>query len=169
MAQHAKCIDCAKLQKLRRDSKTKSERDGYQEHLEKHLRAMLMDRAVDARYGQPSQESVEGTLTEGAVLSIAMDGMDQAKFNCPSNVENATALEGLWRPVLHMRSAMVESLGEYFFVSEADTKNNSDMHIQILGRLLDKVRSTLQARLLVLPQHLVVLTDNTAREQTIIA
>eukprot|EP00974_Lingulodinium_polyedra_P007207 683755-Lingulodinium_polyedra.AAC.1 len=60
-----------------------------------------MDRAMDARYAKLSQEKTQGHLVEGAVLSIAMDGMDQTKFKCPRNVANAKELESLWRPVLH--------------------------------------------------------------------
>lgn len=120
--QHAKCSTCAKLQKMRKDAKTTSERHGYQRDLEIHLRSVFMDRAMDARYAKLSQESALGNLVDGTVLSIAMDGMDQAKFKCPRNVVNAKELESLWRPVLHVTGALVEGVGEFYFIAESDSK-----------------------------------------------
>ena len=89
-----------------------------------------MDRAMDARYAKLSRESALGNLVEGAVLSIAMDGMDQAKLKCPRNIVNTKELESLWRPVLHVTGVILEGVGEHFFVAEADCKNNSDMNIR---------------------------------------
>eukprot|EP00974_Lingulodinium_polyedra_P030876 2971499-Lingulodinium_polyedra.AAC.1 len=51
-----------------------------------------------------------------------MDGMDQAKFKCPRNVVDAKELESLWRPVLRVTGVLVESIGGYFYVVEADCK-----------------------------------------------
>ena len=124
-----------------------------------------MDRALDAKLGKLSEESAAGSLIEGSVLSIAMDGMDQAKFKVPRNTCNTKDLESLWRPVLHMTGLIVEGIGEFYQVAESDCKKNSDMNIQCLSHILDKVRAIYRAKLLVVPQHLVLLTDNTTREQ----
>ena len=112
--QHSKCSVCAKLQKMRKEAATAAEREFYQEDLTQHLRQMFMDRAMDARFGKLSEESALGTLTDGTVLSIAMDGMDQAKFRCPPNICNANDLESLWRPVLHVTGVLTEGIGEFY-------------------------------------------------------
>ena len=79
LSQHAKCTICGKLQKLRKDATNEQERQHYQKELEVHLQGMFRDRAVDARIGKLSEESAHGSLVQSqGVLSIAMDGMDQA-------------------------------------------------------------------------------------------
>ena len=163
--QHARCSECAKLQKLRREAKTAAERDQYQKDFETHLRGMFMDRAMDARYAKLSEESACGTLVDGTILSIAMDGMDQAKFRCPRNTCNSKDLESLWRPVLHVTGLIAEGIGEYYFIAESDCKKNSDMNCQCLSRVLEHVSRVFASKLLVVPRHLVLLTDNTCREQ----
>ncbi len=165
VSQHAKCSTCARLHKLRKDATTAAERDAVRADLDKHLRAMFMDRAMDARYGKLSEESARGTVTTGTILSLAMDGMDQAKFKVPRNVCNAKELENLWRPVLHATGVLAEGVGEFYYLAEGDAKKNSDMNCQCLGRTLEKLNHWFKARLLVVPQHLVLLTDNTTREQ----
>ena len=166
LSQHAKCTICGKLQKLRKDAKTEQERTHYQKELEVHLQGMFADRAVDARLAKLSEESAHGTLTgQQGILSIAMDGMDQAKFKCPRMKSITKDLETLWRPVLHVTGCLAEGVGEYYYIAEGDCKKNSDANIQCLGLTLDHVAEIYKSRLLVVPHHLVILTDNTAREQ----
>ena len=165
VCQHAKCSICVKLQIARKRATTLAEREHHQQALNVHLRGMFLDRAFDAKFAKLSEESANGNLVEGSVLSIAMDGMDQAKFKVPRNTVNSKDLEPLWRPVLHMTGLIVEGIGEFYQIAESDCKKNSDMNIQCLSHILDKVRGIFQSKLLVVPQHLVLLTDNTTREQ----
>ena len=55
-------------------------------------------------------------------FSIALDGMDQAKFKVPRNTCNSKDLEPLWRPVLHMTGLIVEGIGEFYQIAESDCK-----------------------------------------------
>ena len=73
---------------------------------------------MGARLGKLSEESALGMLTDGTVLSIAMDRMDQAKFRCKHNICNAKELESLWRPVLHVTGLLTEGIGEFYYIAE---------------------------------------------------
>ncbi len=111
-----------KLQIARKRATTRAEREHHQQALDVHLRGMFLDRAYDAMFAKLSEESANGYLVEGSVLSIALDGMDQAKFAVPRNTCNSKDLEPLWRPVLHMTGLIVEGIGEFYQVAEREAK-----------------------------------------------
>ncbi len=139
---------------------------GRVDELQTHLKGMFLDRSIDARIAKLSQQSFAGNLAgQYRVLSIAIDGMDQAKFKIPRNTENTKDLEHCWRPVLHVTGALVEGLGEFYFLSESDQKKNSDANVNVLGRVLDNVNAVYKAKGQDMPENLVLLTDNTTREE----
>ena len=84
--QHARCDDCAKLDKLRANARAKgnqAELDRVNLAKQHHLSCMWKDRAWEARVVQLSEESCAAGCTlprQQRVLAIAIDGMDQAKF-----------------------------------------------------------------------------------------
>lgn len=53
-----------------------------------------------------------GCALEGRVLKIDIDGMDQAKFKVPRNLEATHSFAALWRPVLHVTCAIAHGLVE---------------------------------------------------------
>lgn len=148
LSQHAKCTLCGKLQKLRKEAKTALERAHYQKELEAHAQGMFMDRAVDARLGKMSEESAHGSLVaQRGVLSIAMDGMDKAKFNCPRIKMITRDLEPLWRPVLHVTGCLVEGVGEYYYIGEGYCKKKLSCECSMCGTHLGLCGSCVQIKI----------------------
>ena len=77
-----------------------------------HLASMFADRKLEARVNMLSESSTaEGCPFDGRILKCDLDGMDQAKFRVPRNVESSKQLEPLWRPQLHVTGAIVWGVG----------------------------------------------------------
>ena len=147
-SQHAKCTICGKLQKLRKDATNEQERKHYQKELEVHLQGMFMDRAIDARVGKLSEGGAHGTLVQSqGVLSIAMDGMDQAKFKCPRIKTITKDLEPLWRPVLHVTGCLAEGIGEYYYIADGDSKKTMTRLLSVFGPDLGPCGSCVQIKI----------------------
>ena len=91
VAQHARCDTCARLTKAARVACTASDRKAAEEGIRAHRLRNFADRAVDFRLSQLSEASTtaEAKVKESRVLHIRIDGMDQAKFRCPRNMENS--------------------------------------------------------------------------------
>ena len=167
VAQHARCETCARLCKLVRTQPLKCDQKAAAEALRAHRLRNFADRAVDFRLSQLSEDSTtkDGTLLPSRVLHIRIDGMDQAKFRCPRNMDNSKGWETLWRPQLHCVGVIVEGVLEGYFVMDQDVKKNSDMEITILSLALERSAELLSSRGgVMMPEHLSLTYDNTARE-----
>jgi len=164
-AQHARCDDCAKLTKIRKEDPDARNREAANVAYRKHLQRMLADRALDHRLSLLSEYSTErGSTQHSRILHLRIDGMDQAKFKCPRNLCDAKQWASLWRPTLHMVGCMVEGLLEIFFLTDQDVKKDSNMEMTCISLTLDLAQQELQKRGLTMPEHLSLNWDNTARE-----
>ena len=146
-SQHAKCSDCCKFQKMRREAANAKEREEVQTKLDAHLRTIFADRSIDTRMSQLSVATAQGTIAGEGILYLVIDGMDQAKFRCPRMQDlNCKMLEGSWRPVLHMTGVLAEGIGEFFFIGESDIRKDSSSNVQCLSMTLDKVEAAYEEK-----------------------
>lgn len=69
---------------------------------QEHLRSMLADQDLERSLNimSESSSSDQCKLEGGCILKIDIDGMDQAKWTCPCNLESSKKLETLWKPQL---------------------------------------------------------------------
>ena len=121
LGQHARCDTCAKLTKLRREYPDPQERNIASEAYKQHLNQMFDDRRLDARLTHLSELSTSGSCSVSSILHVRIDGMDQAKFKCPRNVDNAKMFSSLWRPTLHTIGIIVEGIFNF------STQNNKSV------------------------------------------
>ena len=166
VAQHARCETCARLSKTCRTAPLQSEQKAAEGALRAHRLRNFADRAVDFRLSQLSEDSTtkEGIPLASRVLHIRIDGMDQAKFKCPRNMDNSKGWEKHWRPQLHCVGVIVEGVLEAYFLTDQDVKKSSDMELTVLSLVLGKTSSCLRDSGITMPEHLSLTYDNTARE-----
>ncbi len=101
--QHSKCSECCKLQKMRREAANAKEHEAVQKQLDGHLQIIFANRSIDTRMSQLSVATAQGNMATEGILYLVIDGMDQAKFQCPRMMDlNCKDLESCWRPVPHM-------------------------------------------------------------------
>ena len=167
VAQHARCETCARLSKTIHTAPSDADRKGAEQALRVHRLRNLADRAVDFRLSMLSEESTSaegGNNKHSRVLHVRIDGMDQAKFRCPRNLEDSKAWSTMWRPTLHCVGVIVEGVLEAYYITDQDVKKNSDLEITVLALALEESKTILQQRGLSLPENLSITYDNTARE-----
>ncbi len=166
VAQHARCETCARLAKTVRTAHRTQDRQAAEQALRVHRLRNFADRAVDYRLSTLSEDSTspEGGHRASRVLHIRVDGMDQAKFRCPRNLENSKGWANLWRPTLHCVGVVVEGVLEGYYITDQDVKKDSNLEITVLTLALDQTWAILKARGVTMPENLSLTYDNTARE-----
>ena len=67
-----------------RQCHSKQDIELVQKHLEEHIRSRRADRATDANINMVAQQSARGEVdASSSILSLTIDGMDEAKFRIP--------------------------------------------------------------------------------------
>ena len=164
LGQHARCTTCATLSKLRREHPDPDEREAAAKAYDAHLNRMFNDRRVDMRLTRLSELSTSTTSSFAGCLHVRIDGMDQSKFKCPRNIEDAKMWSSLWRPTLHLCGIIVEGVVEMYLLMDEDQPKDSNMEITALCFALNCTANILMQRGVPVPEHLSVKFDNTARE-----
>ena len=164
VGQHDRCDTCVELTKIRREHPEAKERELAAKAYKQHLNRMFDDRRLDARLTHLSELSVSTTSSISSVIHIRIDGMDQAKFKVPRNMESSKLWSKAWRPTLHTVGVVVEGLLEIVLIMPADEKKGSNMEISCLSYALDLAHKELNSKGLRMPDHLSVTYDNTGRE-----
>ncbi|CAK0830784.1 unnamed protein product, partial [Prorocentrum cordatum] len=140
-----------------------------QAHVE-HVRSTFRGRAVCARLDRMCEESCRGQphpeprSNEDSLLTLYIDGMDQAKFRVPRNLEATKEFEKCWRPDLHVVCVLVPGLTEQYYIMNTDLAKDANMEATLVAHALDLCSEALWARGRRLPAHLQVFADNTTRE-----
>ena len=165
-SQHSKCNDCAKLKAWRRQCHSKEDVELVQRHLEEHIRSMKEDRKVDATINMFAQQSAKGELTdpEKTVLSLVIDGMDEAKFKIPRRVEATKQLQAVWRPECRFIGCLAEGLTENFFIGDSDLVKDANLDLTLVSHVIHEAQKTLEERGVVLPSMLRLHSDNASSE-----
>ena len=162
--QHARCSTCAALTKARREDPDPQKRKDASKAYKMHINRMMMTRRADERMTHFSELSTSEDYSYSGVLHIRIDGMDQAKFRVPRNLEDAKKWSSLWRPTLHTVGIIVEGLLEIYLIADADVRKDSNMECTALSYAIDMAEKELAARGLPMPDNLSVKFDNTGRE-----
>ncbi len=121
VAQHARCDTCAELSKARKEHPDKAEREKAGRKYKAHLNLMFDDRRLDMRLTFLSELSTSPSCSFQGLLHVRIDGMDQAKFKCPRNLEDAKQWGVYWRPTLHITGVILEGVAEVFFIMDPDS------------------------------------------------
>lgn len=167
IGQGKRCRRCAALDALRMSAATAEEKAECEREKQEHLNETAMDREISTRSSLLSEEGARNPSPDGLnkLLKITIDGMDQAKFRCPRNLQSSSELKDLWRPKLHLTAAIVHGYIEAYFILPPNTAKDSNMECSVTARVLDIwydkfLRGTGYAA----PRTLEICTDNTARE-----
>ena len=169
--QHARCTTCAKLSRLRLLAQTSAAKQEVRQQKEQHVERVRLDRAYYARMQRLSIESTrarpgppESAASDDSVLTLTVDGMNQAKFRLPRNLGAVKLFEKAWRPQEHCVGVLAAGVVDAFYLLGPETKNDSNMVCTLLSHTLDVAQEKLRERGRAMPQNMLVACDNTARE-----
>ena len=96
---------------------------------------------------------------------MRIDAMDQSKFRCPRNIENANMRAHYRRPTLHTVGCIIEGLLEVYLVADQDLFKGSGTEITVLASCLDLAKTELEARgIHEMPAQLSVNYANTGKD-----
>ena len=164
--QHSKCADCQKLKAWRRQCQSKQDVELVQKHLEDHISSMRADRKADANINMIAQQTAKGELTDPGqtILSLVIDGMDEAKFKIPKRVDASKQMAALWRPECRFIGCLAEGLTENFFIGDVDLIKDANMDLTIVSHVIHEAQSTFESRGLELPSLLRLHSHNASGE-----
>ena len=165
---HARCTLCAELDEFRKKANTEAERLQYQEDKSNHIKDIKADRSISTRGNKLSEEAVANPSTDGhqQVLRVTIDGMDQAKFKLPRNLQMAKSLEASWRPQMSVHGVIVHGLFEAYFLAGPDVHKDANMEATVIARTLDIIQEMYKEKNehFCVPKSIIVNPDNTPRE-----
>lgn len=164
VGQGKRCKVCARLDEERVQATTDEERMQIGRRKQEHIDEILADRAVTGRSISISEHDARKPNEDGhdQLMTITIDGMDQAKFKVPRNLASSADFESLWRPPLHVTGAIAHGHLESYFILDTDVAKDSNMNATIMSRMMDLVKEKLGVH--ALPRNLAVQADNTTRE-----
>ena len=163
IGQGKRCKICAKFDEERAQATTEEERVTIAQAKRTHIDEVLADRAVVDRAIKISEKDAANPTGDGhnQLLTITIDGMDQAKFRVPRNLASSAEFESLWRPQLHVTGTIVHGHLECYFIMDADQAKDSNMNATVIARTLDLVKQKTGQSL---PRNIAIQADNTTRE-----
>ncbi|CAK0867742.1 unnamed protein product [Prorocentrum cordatum] len=169
LSPHARCEDCARFAEARKRAETDEQRRDIMHQYYEHLKGQYEDRTVysrieslsEAALAQDSKKKKDHT----SILSLAIDGMDQAKFRLPRNLCSSKLWDKLWRPQVHMVGVLVNGSSDHYFLEDQDMKKDASNNCELLSITIQRVVDECKAKNIPLPMHLHVHADNTGREQ----
>ena len=108
---------------------------------------------------EPSSAGPCGTLR--SLLTIAADGMDQAKYRVPRFKSHNHLTEHVPRVALHVHAAWAHGFGLHFAATTPQIPKDAQTNLEVICRLLDIVFAAAGGTL---PEELWLQLDNTGRE-----
>ena len=171
IGKHATCTMCARYLELRKQSRTKEQRDAISTNQAKHLMLIMADFDVVTFFDRLAVESARpkslhetGPLSDSTVVFLRIDGLDQAKCKCPRELAMSKEFETAWRPQLHIVCVLLSGIVECYYILEPDMYADSNMEMTLILRTIDVAVPIMNKRGLRLGVHLVILADNTDKE-----
>lgn len=154
----SRCQVCDDIAQARRQTHDPKQRQQLGNVLLQHVKEQQEDRLV---YKAIREASRTGT----SILSLILDGMDQAKFKVP-RVKNGTNFLGnnSWRPQLHVSCCIAHGYMDMYWVGDENIPKDAAATVQQLSEMLDAVAKLRSDRNQKLQDHLVIQLDNTCRE-----
>ena len=160
----AQCDQCAELQKNIKNSR----RQGYRSLVESTQR--LHVHYANVGRSRDMEESLRTMLPTAArpCLFIVTDGMDQSHWSIP-RIQGWRGPKGLSGPKIRRPRCKMQGCWAFhhsidFFIADPVQAHDGSMTCEVLARCLENCQATARSRGLQLPAELVVLTDNTVRE-----
>lgn len=103
---------------------------------------------------------LHATVLSTSVITVIVDGIDQAKFRVPRRHVRSHAFDRLLRPALHVQGIWAHGAGYQLAVSDTDFMKDTNNNCEVIARML----STIYLRHGCLPLGLNLQQDNTSRE-----
>ena len=137
----------------------------YTEHLvtqwlDRQVADHMRDMSESCCRGLANGHFVASLAVSSSVLTICVDGMDQAKFRIPRQKVRSHAFERLYRPALHVQGVWAHGFGYRLAVSDADAKKDTVGNVETIARMLNDYFAHFKT----LPLGLHIQQDNTSRE-----
>ena len=163
---HGRCPICAELTEQTKKAVTTEEINDIRERKQAHVDRVKNDRTCGCREDAMAEEAARNPSADGfgELGKCELDGMDQAKYKIPRNLESNKSFEGLWRPQLHVTGVTIKGHLEAYFLMGPDLKKDANMNCTVLARALDVAFSDHVAEGKALPRTWTSHVDNTARE-----
>ena len=163
---HQRCSKCAENAQRRKNAANPEQKEAQIQMQSDHIEHVMADRKCGERSSMLSENAARHPSADGAgqVLKVTIDGMDQAKFKCPRNLQDSKSFSTLWRPQLHVAGAIAWGHIEAFFIMGPEVSKDSNMETTVLARMLDLVNADLLCRGAVMPQTLILETDGCSGE-----
>ena len=165
--QHGLCDQCQHFKKELRRHLSIADRTWCMEEYASHLLRNWRDRQVDSAWhsqaGQTRQAMLAGSPLSAlhhSVLLVRSDGLDQAKHKVPRVSTFSKAFTELVRPAMHVQMLWAHFHSFEFAISDPDLKKDSATHMDALSRFFSAIFDQHQC----LPKHLIVILDNTSRD-----
>ena len=130
VGQGKRCKVCAKIDEERRQATTIEERAAVRQEKKNHIDAIMADRAVSGRTNRAAEEHSKVPSVDGVnqLLKITIDGMDQAKFQCPWNLASSAEFDSCFRPQLHMVGTICHGNFEACLIMDTDQDKGANMN-----------------------------------------
>lgn len=167
---HAVCAVCAGYKKeLRNAIAMPLAREQTLRLYTDHLVFQWLDRQVHDRMRDMSETCMANIASKNmiaalaptsSVLTMIVDGIDQAKFRMPRQKVRSHAFDRLLRPALHVQGAWAHGAGYHLAVSDADCKKDTVANCDVIARMLENIYKRYGS----VPMGLHVQQDNTSRE-----
>ncbi|CAK9001875.1 unnamed protein product [Durusdinium trenchii] len=119
---------------------------------------VLQWRAAQTRFNHLSEDALRPGRKDNAheLFKVDIDAADEAKFRVPRNTSSAKALEGLWRPQLHLHGALFWGVAECYWILESDVPKDPGTEATIFAYAMDTAMEELKKRDTSLPHHCVL-------------
>ena len=144
---------------MRRDANTKHEKAHWGAAHSDHISSMLADRRLDARLRCLAEMGFGRGVATESIMYITIDGMDQAKFRCPRNLDSSKEFDSCWRPQLHVVGAVMPGALEAFYVMNMDVVADSNLTMTVLSRTIEHAEKVITTSGRRWPEHLVLLVQ----------
>ena len=112
-----RCAQCAAFTAFIRKATLAHDRCQIEKAQEEHLRNVRQFRCIQGRLTALSEASTstqgDGSMNSGGILKIDLDGLDQAKTKYPRNLQSSKSLSNLWKPQIHMLTALVWGVAQW--------------------------------------------------------
>ena len=171
ITEHAVCTACEGYKKELRHAKVLSLRLQIAAQYTEHLQMQWQDRTVYWKARHMSRLCLTDMLRGGSLASrfiasslmtVMVDGMDQAKFRIPRDPSQQKTKESerLIRPAIHVTGTLLHGAGLFLTCAEPEVPKDSNQNMECLARGLNDFYRRAGS----LPLNLHVQADNTCRE-----
>ena len=117
IGQGKRCNTCAALDEERLQATSQEEKDEINKSKHWHIEEIKATRIISMRGNTLATKDAKHPSMDGMdrMMKITVDGMDQAKFRLPRNINASAEFESLWRPQQHVVGCTVQAIWKHTF------------------------------------------------------